>query len=406
MKKVKQIFVFILSLIVFSGSLKLKNYCILLLLRTSFTATEFVKFIEQILNAFDLTSWLLFITISLPYKVNKTSIVLVVLFVLLSFPGSFDPKVLFNFICGIIGLIFYHRIANKFNFTKKIKNDSIVDMDTDKIIWQTAFYTFVFSCVFTISVLASVFSLSMLIKAPIWTILIVLPLTEFLFWTIIIVIFNIFGNYLVDSFNVHPALFRSLFITTIISTITIVIFFFVILPMPFSPGTSFFRGMANGAIVFFAIRVFTVSIFQFQNHISRNFQSAFAKNFKEFSFDDTKYSIDNDSIAILQERKKEKKKLTYRFYFGIFIVIFPITAIITHIWTVIIAFTESGFFGGILTLFLPFLAEIYWIFKMFGENNTYAYIALTHLVLSILWRDSYLREKERNKRLFGGSKVE
>lgn len=63
--------------------------------------------------------------------------------------------------------------------------------------------------------------------------------------------------------------------------------------------------------------------------------------------------------------------------------VFAITAIITHIWTVIIAFTEGGFFGGILTLFLPVLGELYWMFKMFGVNDTYAYIALAHLILAI-----------------------
>jgi len=63
--------------------------------------------------------------------------------------------------------------------------------------------------------------------------------------------------------------------------------------------------------------------------------------------------------------------------------IFAITAIITHIWTVIIAFTEAGFFGGIVTLILPFLAEIYWMIKMFGVNDLYAYIALVHLILAI-----------------------
>jgi hypothetical protein len=62
--------------------------------------------------------------------------------------------------------------------------------------------------------------------------------------------------------------------------------------------------------------------------------------------------------------------------------IFAITAIITHIWTVIIAFDEAGIGGGLLTLFLPFLGEIYWMFKMFGENDTYAYISLLHLILS------------------------
>jgi hypothetical protein len=63
--------------------------------------------------------------------------------------------------------------------------------------------------------------------------------------------------------------------------------------------------------------------------------------------------------------------------------IFMITATITHIWTVIIAFSESGFWGGIITLILPFLSEIYWMIKMFGENDLYAYITLIHLILAI-----------------------
>jgi hypothetical protein len=63
--------------------------------------------------------------------------------------------------------------------------------------------------------------------------------------------------------------------------------------------------------------------------------------------------------------------------------VFALTAIITHIWTVIIAFSQAGFFGGLLTLFLPFLGELYWMFKMFGVNDTYAYIALIHLILAI-----------------------
>jgi hypothetical protein len=63
--------------------------------------------------------------------------------------------------------------------------------------------------------------------------------------------------------------------------------------------------------------------------------------------------------------------------------VFAITAIITHIWTVIIAFAEAGIISGILTLVFPFLSELYWMFKMFGENDIYAYIALTHLLLAI-----------------------
>lgn len=63
--------------------------------------------------------------------------------------------------------------------------------------------------------------------------------------------------------------------------------------------------------------------------------------------------------------------------------VFAITSIITHIWTVIIAFSEAGFFGAILTFILPFLSELYWMFLMFGVNDTYAYIALAHLILAI-----------------------
>jgi hypothetical protein len=63
--------------------------------------------------------------------------------------------------------------------------------------------------------------------------------------------------------------------------------------------------------------------------------------------------------------------------------IFAITAIITHIWTVVIAFTEGGVLAGIISLLLPFLAEIYWMFVMFGVNDVYAYIALIHLILAI-----------------------
>ena len=63
--------------------------------------------------------------------------------------------------------------------------------------------------------------------------------------------------------------------------------------------------------------------------------------------------------------------------------LFAVTALITHIWTVIIAFTEAGILGGIATLFLPFLSELYWMFQMFGVNDTYAYIALAHLILAI-----------------------
>lgn len=68
---------------------------------------------------------------------------------------------------------------------------------------------------------------------------------------------------------------------------------------------------------------------------------------------------------------------------SIILAVFAVTATITHIWTVIIAFTVGGFFGGIASLLLPFLSELYWMLSMFGENNAYAFIALAHLILAI-----------------------
>ena len=97
-----------------------------------------------------------------------------------------------------------------------------------------------------------------------------------------------------------------------------------------------------------------------------------------------KNSQSRSTILLVGSDKNES--LRYRTMKAAFVSlygVFAVTAIITHIWTVIIAFSEGGFFAGILSLFLPFLAELYWMFKMFGENDTYAYIALTHLLLAI-----------------------
>ncbi len=70
---------------------------------------------------------------------------------------------------------------------------------------------------------------------------------------------------------------------------------------------------------------------------------------------------------------------------GSIFAVFSITAIITHIWTVIIAFKAGGMIAGIISLFLPVLSELYWMIKMFGENDTYAYTALIHVILSAVF---------------------
>ncbi len=49
--------------------------------------------------------------------------------------------------------------------------------------------------------------------------------------------------------------------------------------------------------------------------------------------------------------------------------LFKWTSIILHTWTVIAAFVIKGFWGGILTLFLPVIAEIYWFFQMLSHGH-------------------------------------
>ena len=65
--------------------------------------------------------------------------------------------------------------------------------------------------------------------------------------------------------------------------------------------------------------------------------------------------------------------------------IFPFTAAIFHIWTTIIAFSESGFSSALFTLACPILSEIYWIYKMWGINDTYVIVGIFHLFGAFLW---------------------
>ena len=85
--------------------------------------------------------------------------------------------------------------------------------------------------------------------------------------------------------------------------------------------------------------------------------------------------------------------------YGLVIFIWPITALITHIWTVVVAFEHGGMVSGVISFFVPFLSEIYWLFKMFGVNNFYAYIALAHLILALPY--SMFSKEHRFKRKYG-----
>ena len=107
----------------------------------------------------------------------------------------------------------------------------------------------------------------------------------------LVAVFKSFGEYLINRLTVHPAIVRSLYIYTVFSIVIIVLFYLTALPGIFSSGIGYFRGTANAFIVFFAIRVFTVSSLQFQNHISRFFQAAYARRKNDFNYNEVKYTI-------------------------------------------------------------------------------------------------------------------
>lgn len=56
---------------------------------------------------------------------------------------------------------------------------------------------------------------------------------------------------------------------------------------------------------------------------------------------------------------------------GIWIIIANILALLLHVWTIIIAFSQSGLGGAVLTFMLPILSEIYWFFRSIGYTETW-----------------------------------
>ncbi len=60
---------------------------------------------------------------------------------------------------------------------------------------------------------------------------------------------------------------------------------------------------------------------------------------------------------------------------------FWVVASIYHLWTLIIAFNK-GMVAGLLTLFLPVISNIYWVFKMI-DNSTYVWLAIITLAIKI-----------------------
>ena len=56
-----------------------------------------------------------------------------------------------------------------------------------------------------------------------------------------------------------------------------------------------------------------------------------------------------------------------------------------HIWTAVIAF-KHGLVAGIITVLLPAVSEIYWFFKMWGENTPYIIVSVVFVVCGIVYK--------------------
>jgi len=66
-----------------------------------------------------------------------------------------------------------------------------------------------------------------------------------------------------------------------------------------------------------------------------------------------------------------------------FSVIMWLLGLVYHGWTAIIAFKHSVF-AGVVTLVLPFISEVYWFFKMIGENTPYVILSIVFTILAII----------------------
>lgn len=297
----KKVIIFIISLILLGVSLNFKNLSILAFVSSTLKLEEGNKIFQGIFESYDFIIWSCFITISLPFKTLNSSRVIAGITLLLSCIGlfanfiKFSPTFLIQSICYLIATIVYFKIVNKYDFMKKVKDEKIIFLDDKKLVWQSSLYVLLFSIIMTISIAGSVFSMYFLIDAPIWTILIVLPLGEIFVFALLQKLFQSIGIYLENKLNVHPSIVRSLYISSIL-TIIVMLSCFVALPGGFFSGIGFFRVIANCSIMFFAFRIFAVSIFQFQNNISRQYQKAIANKKEEFEYEDLNYKIENDYL--------------------------------------------------------------------------------------------------------------
>jgi hypothetical protein len=72
---------------------------------------------------------------------------------------------------------------------------------------------------------------------------------------------------------------------------------------------------------------------------------------------------------------------------GIALLVAVILALVIHVWTIVIAFSETGLFGGALTLVFPIFSEVYWFIRVWhalGIDSMYCVAILAYLGLWIV----------------------
>jgi len=70
---------------------------------------------------------------------------------------------------------------------------------------------------------------------------------------------------------------------------------------------------------------------------------------------------------------------------GVLYLVLGIAGLLIHLWTIIISLAEKGIIAALISLVLPVVAEIYWVFascKMTGTwFNTYTIAIISYVVL-------------------------
>ena len=58
------------------------------------------------------------------------------------------------------------------------------------------------------------------------------------------------------------------------------------------------------------------------------------------------------------------------FVAGLFVIVLYFGAVAIHLWTIIIAFLNSGFIASFMTLLLPVISQIYWAWRAYAISGT------------------------------------